>query len=233
MAIGYDPDRPLVFLHQPKTAGRTLNEMLKAHFGDEMFPYKRWGDIVEHSDELDRYRFLRGHVYYDVVDFFRREPQVMTVLRDPVDRLVSSYNYIRRRGEHARNERVTNQTLEEFASHPPNVRTYVRFLAYAPRDGDYTDMKPDLPFDALVERACRRLDGMFVVALTESFDSMYRDMADAIGVPVPDDIPRFHEAPKEQRKREVPDRVREIVHELGAADVAIYEYARKLVGADG
>ena len=228
MSIDFDPSRPLVFLHQPKTGGRTLNEMLKAVYDDAMFPYKRWPDVVEHAAELPSYRFLRGHIYYDVVDFYPTQPQVMTVLRDPVDRVVSDYYFVRRTESHRRHEQAQRQTLEEFVAHPPHTRVYVRFLADAPKEGDYRRMRPDAPTEELVERARTRLDGMFLVSVTESLDATYRQMAELLDQPLPAEVPRYHRMPEQQRRKEIPEVVREIVHELGAADVALYEHARKL-----
>lgn len=95
--------KPLFFLHIPKTAGTTLNAILDDNFDpattlnlytDEQ--RRRFRDTT--YDDLARYDLVRGHVfisnYKDILD----GPlpfDVFTFLRDPVDRVVSEYWFLK------------------------------------------------------------------------------------------------------------------------------------------
>lgn len=91
------------FLHIPKTAGTTLNTVLDENFGtDTIFDVYTDEQRLRLRDttyeELIRYRLVRGHVFItnfaDILD----GPipfKVFTFLRDPVERVVSEYHFLK------------------------------------------------------------------------------------------------------------------------------------------
>jgi hypothetical protein len=93
-------DRALFFLHLPKTAGTSLRELLSCRFAPtDILAFLRSDSRELLSRKLasvGRHRFVHGHMPYALVDRFERRPFVLTVLRDPVDRAVSAFHYMRR-----------------------------------------------------------------------------------------------------------------------------------------
>src|ERR1700733_14378818 len=97
----------LIHMHLPKTGGTSLSSMVKHGFkNDEVFEWTRHGVNVysalsvatpEASQQqlaafgLDRIRYLSGHVPFGVHRVFDRPARYITVLRNPVERVVSSF----------------------------------------------------------------------------------------------------------------------------------------------
>ena len=95
---------PLLFLHIPKTAGTTLNSILDANFDS--------GSVLDiYTDEqhqavrdltysrLAEYDLIRGHIFVQDYDDIFDGPvpmRVFTFLRDPVERVISEYFFLKR-----------------------------------------------------------------------------------------------------------------------------------------
>lgn len=87
----------LVFLHIPKTGGTTLHHHFSAHFTpDETCP-ERYSNLQAYSPkDLRRWRFFSGHFDTDAIKLIPRPLFIVTVLRDPIERLLSHYHFWKR-----------------------------------------------------------------------------------------------------------------------------------------
>ena len=94
-------DRVYIFLHIPKTAGSTLHRIIERNVEPhECFttasPFasavERFGSLPEWRRNL--LRIVKGHMYFGVHNHLQREARYFTVIRDPVSRVISEYNYI-------------------------------------------------------------------------------------------------------------------------------------------
>lgn len=60
-------------------------------------PYKTWdGYEKAPRSELEQYLLLGGHVSPGIVDLIGGQPDMITMLRDPIERVVSHYKYLMR-----------------------------------------------------------------------------------------------------------------------------------------
>ena len=87
-------ERPVYFLHIPKTAGTSLLHLLIWRFSPEDClhdPQKP----SRHGLDVNQYQFVSGHSDFGLVKQFHQRPIVITFLREPIDRALSSY-YFRR-----------------------------------------------------------------------------------------------------------------------------------------
>lgn len=95
--------RPYCFLHIPRTAGTTLNLVLRDHFGPEailsLYTAVEFSSNREVADaDLDSVRLIQGHLLleqYDPPRVYGRDVDVLTFLREPVARLVSEYVFLK------------------------------------------------------------------------------------------------------------------------------------------
>ncbi|MCA9296884.1 MAG: sulfotransferase family 2 domain-containing protein [Phycisphaerales bacterium] len=196
-------DAPLlIHLHVPKTAGTTLSRMLRLRL--LRWPPSHWFDHTTVMGYYNvpwlekRYALMRAlperrqrrvrffgshHFGYGVHEHLPsyRSPAYFTFLRDPLERAMSSYYFLRKEG------RVPDgMSLPDFAHQPTPFRTFhfdncqVRFLA-----GEHGDVV-DVPFGActtaMLDRACARLDEMFFVGIVEDFDASVCRFADRLGL---------------------------------------------------
>jgi hypothetical protein len=101
-----DPVPPLVFVHVPKTGGTTLNRILMRNYryrldsyGDSFFPRYHADEVASlagppRDDDTRRPVFFTGHidVENEIFDHMPARYVVVTLLRDPVERIVSHYS---------------------------------------------------------------------------------------------------------------------------------------------
>lgn len=92
---GPGPDRPIVFLHVPKTAGQTVHHALAHAVGKEQV-----SPIMTHTQAAADQQFPQGYsLYSGHIDWVDLESLpagrfVFTVIRDPRERLASFYFFL-------------------------------------------------------------------------------------------------------------------------------------------
>ena len=90
--------KSLYFLHIPKTAGTTLISIIDDHFNlDSILHEQVWNEILPKIPEtFSQFRLIRGHFGYGLHRVLTKKPLFLTMLREPVDRVLSFYEHIRR-----------------------------------------------------------------------------------------------------------------------------------------
>ncbi len=189
---GFGPDQRLYFLHIHKTAGSMLARILETHFGQgQICPPQTWQQLLAlpHGD-LAQYRLFRGHLLA-FSQWLPARPWIVTFLRDPVERTLSTYDYIRRNDRHRLHRAATTMDLETFLHDPDTVGT-VRdlqtrwILANAFPCDNLKDMEhqlAELDLDPLVT-ARAQLDSYAFVGLVERFEASVQQMMDTLGWPL-------------------------------------------------
>lgn len=91
-------DDQLVFLHLAKTAGTTFVFILEQFFAPgEICPAYWLDEILKIPyEELTKYRLFRGHFHYDLHTLLPKKPVYITILRDPIERIISHFDQLRR-----------------------------------------------------------------------------------------------------------------------------------------
>lgn len=200
---------PVAFLHIEKTAGSSLVNLLT----DLFHPFQIDPDpqrtaaphVVEPfadrpAAEIRRHPLIFGH--YDLPSLRRLDPSrlIVTMLRDPASRILSSYYYWRSvhpdfvantTGETTL--RIAHRsTLLEFLHHPdPLLRNYldnlyVRRLTglYASQTGDALEQAPE----AALQTALDGLLGLDFVGITERLSHSVTALAARLGFTPPDEL---------------------------------------------
>jgi hypothetical protein len=104
-----------------------------------MFPGQLDHHLAVHSrEELRSYDIFSGHFSWALLDVLGKDTEFFTVLRDPVDRIISFYAYLRRQGQslpeadlHASHNRglkaAATLSFEEFlCASEPETQAYIR-----------------------------------------------------------------------------------------------------------
>ena len=168
----------VVFMHIPKAAGLTLRSVLRRQYGPEelISVYApRMEDTFREIAAMDdrrkrRARALIGHVRFGVHELLPNPCRYVTILRDPVRRVISDYRYIRRTFGHPLHVIVNTMSLAEFVTNGVTSGAQngqVKYLSQTqwPSEG-LTVGEQDL------RRAQANLSEHFIVAgLTERFDA--------------------------------------------------------------
>lgn len=109
----------VVFVHIPKTAGTTIRSLLKAALPksydiDGPDDLRRFIELPQ--AQRDAFDLIAGHMPYGIHQYLTVKARYVTFLRDPVERVVSSYYHFRRVQEHPLHVKMQNISLSEFAT---------------------------------------------------------------------------------------------------------------------
>lgn len=114
----------LVFVHIPKTAGGTITRIIAQNYPQATI-YRIEGDnrasiqrlLALPDERRQRLRCVVGHAPVGLERYLRQPAASFTLLRDPVERVISLYHYILRRPTHYLHKEVTSRrlSLEAFA----------------------------------------------------------------------------------------------------------------------
>jgi len=228
----------LIFLHIPKAAGSTLNQIIQRQYGPEAAFSVYVGDEeirgVVNQLPAERKRLLRvlgGHMSFGLHELLPQPSTYMTILREPVDRLISFFYYVLRSPDNDHHHLVTSRqlTLKEYILSgmlPDNGQT--RRLAGIDQPSRRAPLNdPPCSTDHL-QIAKRNLQKYFaVVGLSERFDETLLLLKRTLGWRTP-----FYVKTNVTRDRlsreDIPEDTLRVLREHTALDVELYEYAQQL-----
>lgn len=135
----------VVFLHLPKTGGSSVEEILRRTYGGYLQAFRGHRQINTAQKFAERIRpnaaVVSGHIPYGVHRYLDRPVQYITMLREPVSRLVSSYAWLR-------SQLSFDEWLSWVAEHAPHKLDVMSRLLSAEcfegRDPDLTSAKANL-----------------------------------------------------------------------------------------
>lgn len=123
MAVDLD-NTVIIFNHIPKTGGTSLLYFYREIFGAERcFRHgardsktDKYSPAISEvpEEERQKLRFVAGHFDYGNHRLFDAPCKYLSVMRDPVDRLISDYNYNRKVGRADLKEVCNSMSLEEY-----------------------------------------------------------------------------------------------------------------------
>jgi galactose-3-O-sulfotransferase len=175
--VRVDKGEAVVFLHIPKTGGTTMSRILERQYRLRESFWTEWDRQSLQSfrnlpeKQRARIRLLYGHLAFGVHEVLPRPARYLTLLRDPIERAVSHYYFIRRTLRHPLHEKVVSRqmTLVDYVENPianELVNGQTRLIAGV-ADGSTRDLEDP----ALLETAGRNIRGHFgLVGLAERFD---------------------------------------------------------------
>lgn len=232
-AFGAGPARPaytLIFLHIPKTAGISLRDVLVKRCGPSfqiIHPIEDQRRLAEQSPEFRAgLGLVEGHQYYGVHELLPRPCVYVTMLREPVDRVLSYYSYIREWEPHHLYQRARNMTLAQRLSEGLTVELdyfMVRCLTslaniHVPFGGVTREM--------LIE-AKAHLDGFAGIGLTEAFGESLAHFCGLFGWPVAD-VPRLNATRNRVGRGSLSEADLALVRRHNGLDEELYAYAQEM-----
>jgi hypothetical protein len=214
-------------MHIPKTAGTTLRWV-----AERQYPATEFETLYPcHGPQITTFltrpslpAAVIGHFRFGLHTRLQAECRYLTFLRDPVDQVVSHFNYIVAGIDpDSRGALGPTDGLEEFLAHDWARNLQTQFVcgwsagevAAAPR--------------AAVERAKQVLSTHFVgVGLVESFGRSLRRLAPRLGWRLPR-VPRLNPAPhgpRAVRRRALGESAVREIDDVNSCDRELYEFVR-------
>ncbi|MFT4822206.1 MAG: hypothetical protein ACI9DH_000228 [Halioglobus sp.] len=187
--------KQVVFLHIAKTAGTSIVHFFRKHMASESLCSH--GDFLHLSGDrekreglLRRYQFVSGHFGYDEVAALLPNSYSFTVLRDPVDRVLSFYQFcmhadMQRQFPVARAARdlgldgFVHSMAPEVVEAVDNLQCWQLARSYWHEDRLAMVGMND---SSLLALADEHLQTLSYVGLTETFDSDFKAILKNLGI---------------------------------------------------
>jgi len=226
--------KTLIFLHIYKAAGTTLRQIIERNY-DPSTVYtvsiaerKSFSQFKKLSDrERRKFAVVQGHVRFGLHELVPWPTTYLTMLREPVDRVLSDYYFILRAPIHPLYERVAlgKVTLRDYVRGKMSLSVdngQVRVLCGEP-DVGYGHCCGDM-----LEEAKHNLEDYFsVVGLAERFDESALLIKRTFGWKMPLYV-RHNVTRDRPHKERIPEEVLGLIEEQNVLDVELYRFASDL-----
>lgn len=196
----------IVSLHIPKTAGTSLFMAFRNHFGPRLYNYNRNPELLAQVGAAAiRAQFDIVHGHINLADFAGHldGATLITFLRDPVQRVVSSYLYHTRpqtTGALADRVRGENMTLEDFAHLPSQQDLQFRMTRPVP------------------------LDRFDYIGLSERLDTSWDQLSAVLGFEIRQETAENANPGKNVKDSyDLPAATTQLIRGLNPRDIALYE----------
>lgn len=233
-----DEHKTVIYLHVPKAAGTTLNNVIQRQYPrgtvfilNGQRPHVGWAEFQRLPEgERARFRVVLGHMTFGLHEHLPQPCTYVTILRDPVERLISMYYYVLQKPLHYLYTTVTTRrmSLADFVRSglsPEIDNCQTRLLAGAPVFGvgpGFAECSGEM-----LEQAKANLQQFAVVGLCEQFDESLLLLKHTLGWKFP-----LYQRENVTRGRPVRESISEEELELIAAhnqwDIELYMHAKNL-----
>ena len=175
----------IIFFHLPKAGGTTLHRIIeKQYLPDQTFTItvinktelttQLFIDLP--SEQRNSIRMLKGHMRFGLHKHFDGCAKYITMLREPVDRVVSFYYYVK--------SNPNNRLYDVVMKNKMSLKDFVLNVEAGDVNNGQTRMLAGfgVPEDKLLETAMSHLKNHFaVVGITEKFDKSLLLMKKKLG----------------------------------------------------
>ena len=223
-------EEAVIFLHVPKTAGTTLNRLIEWEYPlfeiysiDPVF--FRWS--ASHLWRLPRRRLkktrmFKGHMLFGLHKILPQPATYITVLRDPIDRVISAFYFMRSYKLHPLYWKFRREkwTIEDFVSRLPRENAQCKILAGAEYNSPCTQ--------EIFEQAKANLPRYFsVVGLSERFEESLALMKLRFGWKLRR-YSSFNVTRARPKKHDLSKAALDLIVAKNSFDLALYEYAANI-----
>ena len=237
---------PVFLLRAHKTAGQSFNLSLRRAFRESEICRNSfsWQYAGAEPGDFERYAYFQGHIGLPTADRIAPGARLVTMLRDPVARLTSSYFYWRSQSKRVKNwrapdvaKRLSAMTLLDYVtSEDPEIRrsawnVQARLLAGA--DYGTTPEQRTMLFGCewdlpeLIERALKGMERFSVIGTVDRFNESLALTYDRLGLPGEPEVVFDNRTPSKYVDQEVTEEILVHAHRLTEADRVVFEAARQ------
>ncbi|MEO8044949.1 MAG: sulfotransferase family 2 domain-containing protein [Spartobacteria bacterium] len=218
----------LIFLHIPKTAGTTLNRIIEWQYSPlaifTMDPY-RIRATAERFKRLPegrrrRLRVVRGHLTYGIHEFLPQGASYITILREPVARVLSAYYFVLRRPLNPLHRKLKKERLsieDCIRLFPQRQNLQCRFIAGVEDTATNGERLLDLAKENLAK-------SFSVVGISERFEESLMLMAKTFDWR----IPSYENWKVAKTRPQIDPGAVELIREHNRLDLELYEFGKGL-----
>lgn len=224
----------LIFQHIPKSGGSTLHSILKRFYNKENTYNIFAGDYSDEGvnklqslaeKERKKIQLLKGHMPFGLHEYLSSSAKYVTVLRDPVKRVISQYFYIKINPQNPLHETVVSNdwSVGQLVRSGKSVglnNGLVRWL---------TGEIHALPFDGVsaehLEMAKQNIIRHYLfVGINEKYDESLLILADKLSW-LKKPYYRIHNLNKKNKRSEISEEDIDTITSYNQYDIELYEFA--------
>lgn len=226
-------DKTVFFLHIPKCAGITLlAEVIQKKYRPKesiLFYGHSTEALIRMLQQMSqkqqkKIKCIAGHFAYGVHEFYKaRPPAYITLLRDPIDRVISHYYYVMRTEDHYLHKMIKeeNLSLKEYVEKNLSIELnngQTRILA-----GIGSDAVNGECSEAMLNQAKQNLAAFTAVGISERFDAFMELLNNKLGWKIPQTV-RHNAAPHRLTKEDLDRETLKTIEEHNTYDIELYRY---------
>jgi hypothetical protein len=232
-----NPIQTVIFVHIPKAAGSTLKSIVTNQYKiDSLFlidgdnpsnSIERFKNLSKH--ERQNTKCLFGHMPFGIHEYIPQSSTYATMIRNPIDRIISHYFFVRKTPSHYLYKRVIDQniSLDEYVSSGLSTELnngQTRFLA-GTRCEDYPHEK--CPIEILEIAKKNLIDYFSYVGITEKFDESILLLKRVFGYQ--NVCYSLHNVNTNREPSNlIPESTKELIHQFNTLDVELYSFVQKI-----
>ncbi|MGA5688520.1 sulfotransferase family 2 domain-containing protein [Cytobacillus pseudoceanisediminis] len=215
-------DRILIFMHIPKTGGMTLKRIIKRQYPEnKILKDITDGRISEFKKTVSEkeIQFVFGHLSFGLHMHTSQPCTYVTMIREPIDRVISMYYYVLGKKDHPLHGIVKDLLFEEFIDHP-DLKIHTSNMQTKRALGKNSLSPSDL------EQAMQNLKEHFsVIGITEMFDESVELMKQKFNW---NDISyvKKNQTKKRLSKEEIEPNIINKVRANNELDIQLYNWAK-------
>jgi Galactose-3-O-sulfotransferase len=223
-------EEAVIFLHVPKTAGTTLNRLIEWEYPIfQMYSvdpvFFTWS--ASHlrrlpPERLKKTRMFKGHMVFGLHEILPQPATYITVLRDPIERVMSAFYYMSSYRLHPKYRKFTREqwTLEDFVKRLPRDNVQCKILAGA----DYNSPCTKEIFEQAKENLFKHFS---VVGLSERFEESLALMKLRFGWKLRR-YSSFNVTRTRPKKQDLSKATLDLIATKNSFDLALYECATNM-----
>ena len=244
----------LYFLHIPKTAGVTLYHILENNFDYEsIYREHIWAKLFVKFPNLSDFKLIMGHFGYGIHRILSQEPLFVTMLRNPVERVISNFEHELRSYTHPFSKTPDKKSiLQIYLDNPFHKQKYTNIQTYyLGLDFDSTllvksfantpfsellrattsvpiYLSPQIPGDKLLDAAKKHLSEFAFFGLAEKFEESLFLLCYTFGWKPIRRYSIINKAKERMNSSTLTKDIIDKIMECNKLDMELYEYAQKL-----
>lgn len=223
-------EKRLIFIHIPKSGGSTFDSVLSRQYNKRSIISVRDNReacaLFDRKHELSGIKLIKGHMAFGLHTLFRDHVDYISILRHPVERILSNYSFIKERPHHKLHNDI-------FVKNKMDVADYVQSGVAHNTENIQTRMfsnNIDIEFGSsdksMLNTAVYNMDSFFpVVGVTDMYDQFlvlarqhykWRSIKYA----------RLNTTKSRVRVKDIDDNTIEIIMKYNTLDMELYTLAK-------
>ncbi|WP_332694854.1 sulfotransferase family 2 domain-containing protein [Halalkalibacter lacteus] len=215
----------LIHLHMPKTGGTTLKKIINKNYNTnkihDVYVDRPQLPITLEKLTNKQVHCIQGHFPFGIHEYFNRKATYITMLRDPIDRIISEYYFIRSIPWHNLHKKVKEMSLEEYQNSPTKCNLQTQFILGEKFRKELSNKDLQTAKKILIEH-------FSVVGITEMFDESIFLMKEILGW---QNIfyKKANVTKNRLTKKEIPPKVIQQISKNNEFDLQLYAFGKKLL----